>query len=164
MKQVKLAGYATYRDPVLEVSFDYLANRQVKKSCSADRVCSLALLGKNMGPSHYILRFTLKAGDLETAAEDAGFERQDDGRWMTKYGPGVPTEPDAFSGRGWKGIRATTACGVWDPETGMHTGECVQAAIRNGTRSAVVDSEGSLGLDEPSTRSVESFRFTSKQP
>lgn len=160
LKQVKVAGYATYHDPTLGVSFDYLANRRVKKSCGADGGCSLALIGRNMGPSHYIVRFTLKSGDIDTVAQDAGFEHLDDGKWTTRDGPGVPMEPDSFNGRGWKGMRATIACGVWDPETGMHTGECLLAALSNGTRGVVVDTEGSLGTDAPSVHSVESFRFT----
>lgn len=75
-----------------------------------------------MGISDYVIAFSVVNGALEKVAEDeAGFERHD-GRWLTSAGPGVPVDVETFHGSGWKGMRATLACGIFDPESGPHTG------------------------------------------
>jgi hypothetical protein len=55
----------------------------------------------------------------------------------------------------------TISCGVSDPETGFHAagGDCFWAVMSNGKRAVVVDTEGLLGNDPATMRSVESFQF-----
>ncbi|WP_193100063.1 lysozyme inhibitor LprI family protein [Burkholderia sp. Z1] len=163
LKQVKHAGWKTYRDPALGISFEYLANRQVKKPCPAiggDRC--VAIVGRNMTYSNYFIAFEIVDGALEPVAEkEAGFEKQDDGKWMTTYGRSAAQEVERFSGAGWRGMRATITCGISDPETGFHAagGECYWAVLSNGTRSAVANTQGIVGTDDATLHSVSTFRF-----
>ncbi|MGS0893901.1 lysozyme inhibitor LprI family protein [Burkholderia stagnalis] len=163
LKQVKRAGWKTYRDPALGIAFEYLANRQVKKPCPAlgDERC-VAIVGRNMTYSDYFIAFEIVDGALEPVAEkEAGFVRQDDGKWMTTNGPGVPQEVERFSGAGWRGMHATITCGISDPETGFHAagGECYWAVLSDGKRAAVANTEGIVGTDDATLHSVSTFRF-----
>ncbi|WP_446904139.1 lysozyme inhibitor LprI family protein [Burkholderia sp. YIM B11467] len=163
LKQVTHAGWKTYRDPALGISFEYLANRQVKKPCPAiggDRC--VAIVGRNMTYSNYFIAFEIVDGALEPVAEkEAGFEKQDDGKWMTTYGRSAAQEVERFSGPGWRGMRATITCGISDPETGFHAagGECYWAVLSNGKRSAVANTQGIVGTDDATLHSVSTFRF-----
>ncbi|ABB10936.1 lysozyme inhibitor LprI family protein [Burkholderia lata] len=163
LKQVKHAGWKTYRDPVLGISFEYLANRQVKKPCpeiGGDRC--IAIVGRNMTYSNYFIAFEIVDGALETIAKQkAGFEQQDDGKWTTTFGPGIAQEVERFSGAGWRGMQATVICGISDPETGFHSsaGECYWAVLGNGKRAAVANTQGIVGTDDATMHSVSTFRF-----
>jgi uncharacterized protein len=163
LKRVKRAGWKTYRDPALGISFEYLANRQVKKPCPAiggDRC--VAIVGRNMTYSDYFIAFEIVDGALEPVAEkQAGFERQDDGKWVTTNGPGTAQDVERFSGAGWRGMRATIACGISDPESGFHSagGDCYWAVLSNGKRAAVANTEGIVGTDDATLHSVSTFRF-----
>ncbi|MCA3789890.1 lysozyme inhibitor LprI family protein [Burkholderia sp.] len=163
LKQVKHAGWKTYRDPALGISFDYLANRQVKKPCpeGGGDHC-VAIVGRNMTYSISFISFEIVDGALEPVAEkEAGFVKQDDGKWVTSYGPGIPQDVERFSGPGWRGMRATITCGISDPETGFHAagGECYWAVLSNGKRSAVAGTQGIVGTDDATLHSVSTFRF-----
>ncbi|QCP54481.1 hypothetical protein FAZ95_36905 [Trinickia violacea] len=100
LKGVKRAGWKTYRDPALGISFDYLANRQVKKPCPAlggDRC--VAIVGRNTWNSDYFISFEIFDGALESVAEEkAVFERDEGGKWTTNAGPGVPQRRSASQG------------------------------------------------------------------
>ncbi|CAB3755114.1 hypothetical protein GQ57_12890 [Burkholderia sp. MSh2] len=163
LKQVKHAGWNTYRDPALGISFEYLANRQVKKPCpvlGGDRC--VAIVGRNMNGSDYLIAFEIVDGALEPVAEQkAGFERQDDGSWTTTNGPGIPQTVERFAGAGWRGMRATITCGISDPDSGFHAagGDCYWAVLSNGRRAAVVNTEGVIGTDDATMHSVSTFRF-----
>ncbi|MGC2963089.1 hypothetical protein C8K18_13126 [Paraburkholderia sp. GV068] len=163
LENVQPAGFVRFEDKDAGVAFDYLANRRVKKTCAANsHECEFSLVRRNMGSSDYIVPFALVTGTLEQVAGDgAGFEQDDDGKWVTSFGPGVPQEVQRFHGHGWKGMRATISCGVSDPETGFHAagGNCFGAVMSNGKRAVVVDTEGLLGNDPATMRSVESFQF-----
>lgn len=163
LKQVKHAGWKTYRDPALGISFEYLGNRQIKKPCPeiGGERC-VAVVGRNMTNSSYFIAFEIVDGALEPVAEkEAGFERQDDGKWMSTYGRGTPQEVERFSGAGWRGMRATITCGISDPETGFHAagGECYWAVLSNGKRAAVANTQGIVGTDDATLHSVSTFRF-----
>ncbi|HGL6717929.1 lysozyme inhibitor LprI family protein [Burkholderia contaminans] len=163
LKQVKHAGWETYRDPALGISFEYLGNRQIKKPCPeiGGERC-VAVVGRNMTNSSYFIAFEIVDGALEPVAEKkAGFERQDDGKWMSTYGRGTPQEVERFSGAGWRGMRATITCGISDPETGFHAagGECYWAVLSNGKRAAVANTQGIVGTDDATLHSVTTFRF-----
>jgi uncharacterized protein len=162
LQQVKPAGWKTWHDAKLGFSFEYLANRQVK-TCSVDgsRQC-VQLVGRNMGSSDFLISFKRVDGPFEKVANDeAGFEKNDEGKWVTSYGPGVPTDVERFSGNGWRGMRATISCGIQDAETGFHAagGDCFWAVVNNGRYSVVASTEGILGTDDATMHSVDSIRF-----
>ena len=164
LKQVPRAEWATYRDTELGISFEYLANRKVVKPCPGrnDERC-IALVGPGMKKGEYLVAFELKDGALEAvASEEAGFEKQDDGTFMTTFGRGEPQKVERFSGAGWKGLRATIACGVDGEGTGFHAvaGECFWAVLGNGKQAVVADTQGLVGTDRATMRSVTSFRFS----
>jgi uncharacterized protein len=163
LKQVPRAEWATYSDPALGISFEYLANRKVVKPCPVrgGEGC-VALVGRDMKKGEYLIAFELKDGELESvASEEAGFERQEDGTWMTTYGRGDPQKVERFAGTGWKGMRATISCGVDGGGTGFHAvaGDCFWAVMGNGKRAVVVDTQGLVGTDRATMRSVTSFQF-----
>lgn len=161
IKKVKPAGWKTYTDRDLGISFKYLENLQVRKPCPqrSDERC-VALVSRDMGISDYIIAFSVMTGSLEKIARKEALFELENGKWLTTAGPGIPAEVTTFYGSGWKGMRATQSCGVFDPETGRHLGECFVAVISNGKRAVVAETQGILGNDRNTELSVESIRFT----
>ncbi|SMG11615.1 hypothetical protein SAMN06265784_101497 [Paraburkholderia susongensis] len=163
LKRVKHASWTTYSNPALGISFEYLANRKVKTPCpvlGGDHC--VAIVGRNMWNSDYFIAFEIFDGTLEATAEDqAVFDRDEDGKWITNAGPGPNVKAESFSGPGWKGLRATIVCGINDPATGFHAvaGNCYWAVLSNGKRSAVADTQGIVGTDDATLHSVATFRF-----
>ncbi|WP_322044192.1 lysozyme inhibitor LprI family protein [Paraburkholderia sp. J67] len=158
IKNVKHAQWKTYSDPDLGISFEYPGNRWIKKPCrpySGNRCVALA--GRNMGTSDYIIAFEVVAGTLaKVATDEAGFSLEE-GKWVVSGD--ATAEVESFDGPGWKGMRAASACEVFDPESGPHTGFCINAVISNGKRAVVTNTEGSIGDDADTARSIESIRF-----
>jgi hypothetical protein len=70
-------------------------------------------------------------------------------------------DAEHFSGSGWQGIHATVSCGISDPESGFHAaaGDCYWAVVSNGKHSIIADTEGVIGTDDATMRSVNSIRF-----
>lgn len=163
LRQFQRAEWVTYSDPALGISFEHLSNLQVKKPCPAlggERCVALVTPGMKKG--EYLVAFELTEGTLEDVATDkAGFEKQDDGTWLTTAGRFEPQPVERFAGKGWKGLRATITCGISDGATGFHAaaGECFWAAMSNGKRAAVVNTQGIVGTDVATMRSVTSFKF-----
>jgi len=154
------AGWQTYRDAKLGISFEYLGNRRVVPCPGGDRPDCVALVGRGVNASDYFIAFKLVAKPLEkAAADDADFVKQD-GKWMTQDGPGAPQAVESFSGNGWQGLKSTITCGISD-SLGFHAGagDCFWAAMSNGKRSVVADTQGIVGTDADTMRSVSSFRF-----
>lgn len=161
LKQIPPAGWKTYRDPGLGISFEYLANRQVKACPASEGKPCVAMIGRNMDNSDYLIEFTRVDGGLEeVATKEAGFEKNEDGHWMSTYGRGVPQAVESFEGHGWKGMHATITCGISD-EAGFHAagGDCYWAVMSDGKRSIVADTEGVVGTDEATMHSVQTLRF-----
>jgi len=158
--QTLRAAWLTYANPRLGIAFDYLGNRRVAP-CSAGKVPDcVMLIGRRMGISDYLIEFKVVSGPLEAVAKsEAGFEPQDDGTWMTTFGPGS-SKVERFSGPGWTGMRATVTCGI-DDANGFHAaaGECFWAVISDGRRSVVADTQGIVGTDAATRRTVGSLRF-----
>lgn len=157
--QTRRAGWKTYHDTRLSISFEYLENRRVK-ACptgSGDRCIALA----EWGTGDYLIAFNIENGSLEKVAVDKAVFAFQDGKWITNAGPGISVDAEKFSGSGWNGIKATITCGVSDPETGYHAagGECFWAVLSDGTRSIVADTLGQVGDDPDTMRSVGSIRF-----
>ncbi|MEN9796628.1 MAG: hypothetical protein RL653_324 [Pseudomonadota bacterium] len=164
LQQFKRAEWITYSDPALGISFEHLSNRQVKKPCpSIGGEQCVALVARGMKKDEYLVAFEITSGTLEdVAADKAGFEKQDNGRWMTTAGRFEAQPVEHFHGTGWKGMRATVTCGISDPQTGFHAaaGECFWAVMGNGKRAAVVNTQGLVGTDAATMRSVSTFRFS----
>jgi uncharacterized protein len=161
--QIKRAEWITYSDPALGISFEHLSNRKVKRPCpSIGGDTCVALVSRGMKKDEYLVAFELTDGTLEDVATDkAGFEEQDDGRWLTTAGRFESQPVERFQGTGWKGLRATVTCGISDGKTGFHAagGECFWAVLGNGKRAAVVNTQGVVGTDAATRRSVTSFKF-----
>ena len=153
------AAWKTFRDTTLGIEFSYPRNRKVQVGCRRSKSC-IALIGKPMPNSEYLIAFEVFDGDLETiAAEQAVFEKHNN-VWIAKGRSGehavVP-----LAGRGWQGLTSTVDCGIADRK-GFHAGagECLWVVLSNGRRSVVVDTQGIVGNDAASMRSIESIRFT----
>ena len=162
LKQIKRAGWKTYHNPALGISFEYLANRQVMTPCPliGGNRC-VAIVGSNMGNSDYLIAFEIHDGALDPIAEEeALFVRDENGKWMTTAGRGTSVEAQRFSGRGWRGLHATIVCGISD-ELGFHAagGECYWAVLSNGKRAAVANTLGIVGRDDATLHSVKTFKF-----
>jgi uncharacterized protein len=153
------AAWQTFRDTTLGIEFSYPSNGKVQVGCRRSKRC-IALLGKPMANSEYLIAFEVFDGELEKiAAEQAVFEKHNNG-WIAKGRSGehavVP-----LAGRGWQGLKATVDCGVSDRQ-GFHAGagECLWVVLSNGRRSVVADTQGIVGNDAASMRSIQSLRFT----
>lgn len=162
MEKTPLAGWKRYHDPRLKISFEYLGNREVKP-CSEDSGNNcLMLVGHNMANSNYLIEFQVTEGSLEEVAEkEAGFVREGN-KWVTSFGRFNPVEVTRMKGKGWKGMEAVITCGISDPETGFHAagGSCWWVVISNGKRAVVADTQGIVGLDPFTMRTIQSFQFT----
>jgi hypothetical protein len=112
-----------------------------------------------MRGSDYLIAFEVFPGSLEkVAVEDAVFVKTESG-WTAKGRSGEhPVVP--LTGPGWTGLKATVDCGVSDSR-GFHAaaGECLWAVVSDGRRSVVADTQGLVGNDAASLRSIQSIRF-----
>jgi uncharacterized protein len=159
--RVPSAGWTTYRNATLGISFDYLANRSVGPCVNEPGPKCVALFGHEAGRKKELLEITVSDSALDKVAQDSGIFDLQDGKWMAVAGPGAPAEADHFQGKGWMGIRATITCGVSDKDTGFHAGggECFWAVLSNGRRAVVADSDGTTSNDAATAKSVQSIRF-----
>ena len=150
--------WSKFSDTNLGIEFFYPTNRKVKAGCRESRNC-IALVGKPMTYSDYIIAFEVFDGSLEmVAVEQAVFEKRARG-WVALGRQGE--HPAAsIEGHGWKGLKAIVDCGILD-SSGFHSsaGECLWVVLSNGKRSVVVDTQGIVGNDEDSMRSIQSIHF-----
>jgi uncharacterized protein len=156
----KQSDWKTFRDENLGIELSYPSNRKVKVGCRSSNNC-IALIGKHMPNSEYLIAFEVFDGDLEKiATEKAVFEKKNKSVWIARgrFGeqPAVP-----LAGLGWQGLKSTVDCGISDKK-GFHAGagECLWVVLSNGRRSVVADTQGIIGNDEASLRSIQSIRFT----
>jgi hypothetical protein len=97
----------------------------------------MAIIGKPMPHSEYLIAFEVFDGDLEKiAAEKTVFEKNNNG-WVAK---GCWSEHTVvpLAGPGWQGLKSTVDCGITDQQ-GFHAsaGECLWAVLSNGRRSEI---------------------------
>ena len=148
-----------FRDAHIGIEFSYPSNRKVEVGCRGSSNC-IALIGKPMPNSDYLMALEVFDGDLETVAEDkAVFEKKNDG-WIAKGRFGeYPVVP--LVGPGWRGFKSIVDCGITD-RNGFHAGagECMWGVLSDGRRSVVVDTQGIVGIDEASMRLIQSIRFS----
>jgi uncharacterized protein len=155
----KQAEWKTFRDTNLGIEFSYPSNRKVQAGCRRSKSC-IALIGKPMPNSEYLIAFEVFDGDLERiATEQAVFEKHNNG-WIAK-GRFAEHAVVPLAGHGWQGLKSTMDCGISDRQ-GFHAGagECLWVVLSNGRRSVVVDTQGIVGNNEASMRSIQSLRFT----
>jgi uncharacterized protein YecT (DUF1311 family) len=154
-------GWVAYRNAALGIAFERSADRQVGPCRDAPAPNCVALLGAFRGRTIELAAFQVFDGPLETVATDqAGFEPQADGRWMTTYGRSAPHQVERFSAGGLAGMRSTVTCGISD-ETGFHAaaGECIYVVVSNGRRSVVASTNGVGGADAATARTIASLRI-----
>lgn len=148
-----------FSDPALGIEFSYPSDRTVATGCHGSKTC-VALIGTPMPGSDYLVAFEVFEGGLDAVAEEkAVFSKTSDG-WVARGRfDKHPVTP--LKGPGWHGIKSIVGCGVSGPQ-GFHAagGKCLWAVLSSGTRSVVVDTQGIVGLDESSLRSIESLRFS----
>lgn len=158
------AGWKTYSDAKTGLAFDYAPNRHTGDCPEIDEgVVCVALF--ETGQTEALIQFQPVDGALEAVAkEQAGFEANDKGVLMTTYGRFEPVAVERFVARGGPGLKATVTCGTGDDETGFHAagGECLWAVVGDGTRAVVATTQGRIGLDDDTLKSVASVRFVPK--
>lgn len=138
------------------------------RPCGEGRTPRCLLVYDPSQPEHYRDQLTIEVidGSLEAvAAQQAGFERNTEGKLMTTYGRFMPVEVESFRVNGNPGLRAVVSCGISDPETGFHAagGECLSAVINDGTRNALIDSYGYGDALDTAEGVVASLRFLPPQ-
>ncbi|WP_332678567.1 hypothetical protein [Brevundimonas sp.] len=147
-----------FSDPAIGIAFDHAPGRRTGPCPDVEEAGCVALFE---GDKH-VISLQVKDGAVgAVAAAEAGFERNSDGVLMTTYGRFAPVPVEPFSGPGWTGLRARVTCGVSDGETGFHAagGECLWAVIGDGERAVVASTQGILGLDDDTMRTLTSIRF-----
>ncbi len=150
------------RPDALGVTFEHAPGLAVMP-CEAETPSCVDVVDRaRTGDEARLFRVQVLDGPLEAvAAEEAGFERDADGRLMTTYGRFEPVAVEAFGEPGRQGLRAVVTCGISDPETGFHAagGECLWAAVSDGGRTAVLSSNGLPAGLEAAERGVATLRF-----
>lgn len=150
-------SWDTFVDKKLGISFSYPSNRTIRVDYVAKRI---KIIGAGMKEDDYIVAFDIGRGDLKKAISESDIFERRNGKWAAKIGPGENDDAEEISEAGWKGIKTIIACGVVDEETGIRaTGECFWAVLSNGRRYAVVNTQGSVEIDERLLRTMTSFGF-----
>lgn len=159
------ARESLYQAPALGIAFALPADRTVG-GCTGDwqseHPC-VTVQGQQGGQAITYVGLQAFDGPLEQIArEQAGFEPNAQGQWMTTYGRFEPVEVERITGSGWTGMRATITCGISDAETGFHAagGECLYQVISNGQRSILITTDGIHGLDDATAATLSSIAFT----
>jgi len=156
----KPAEWKTFRVTDLGIEFSYPSHQEVKVGCRSSKNC-IALIGKPMPNSEYLMAFEVFDGDLEKiAVEQSVFEKESNNVWIARGRFGEHSVVP-LAGLGWQGLKSTVDCGISD-STGFHAGagECLWVVLSNGRLSVVVDTQGIVGNDDASMRSIQSLRFT----
>ena len=159
----KQVTWKTFRDPTLGIEFSYPSNRTVRIGCRGSKSC-ISIIGESMPSSDYLIAFEVFDGDLDAVAvERAVFEKKNDG-WSAR-GRSAQHAVAALSGRGWQGLKSVVDCGISD-RAGFHAGagECMWVVLSNGKRSVVADTQGIVGIDQASMRSIETLLFLEGTP
>ncbi len=153
--------WTQYHDPELGIEFSYPPRRQVIKNCRDSNRCVALVADQMPAGSEYLLAFEVFDGGLPQVAPHQAIFSSQGGGWMAN-GRNAQYPTQFLVGEGWQGIYAVVDCGITDEEGFFHAaaGECYWAVLSNGSRSVVIDSEGLVGNDPLSRRSIESFRFT----
>lgn len=160
LKQTPRAGWKTYSNPALGITFQYFGNRTIAPCADETYPNCVTMMGWWYGQTIPFMDIRAVPGPLDKVAEDeAGFVMQE-GKLVTSFGMGMPQPVERFTAPGLTGLRATIACGVTD-ENGPHAaaGDCQWTVVSDGRRSILIVTEGRAGLDAESQRSLSTLRF-----
>ena len=163
------AGWKTYSDATTGIAFDYAPDRRTGDCPDIDEgVVCVALFaadaGKGAGVEPLML-FQPIDGTLDSVAKDqAGFEKNEQGVLMTTFGRFEPVPVETFTTRAGPGLKATVVCGI-DDENGFHAGagDCLWGVTGDGTHAVLATTQGRLGLDADTMKSLTSVRFVPKE-
>lgn len=159
IKSVKRFSWRTFSDKKFGVEFSYPSNRTIRTD---HRNGSIKILAFSMPNSEYVIDFQVGTGNFERAIKDSVIFEKKDGEWVAAIGPSVVNPPaEEISGSGWKGIKTIISCGISDDETGFHAagGECLWAVFSNGKRYVVANTQGIIGTDERTLKTMMSIKF-----
>lgn len=152
------AEWRSFRDPALNIAFEYRSDWTVSVGCHGSRAC-VSLSDKAGLPESYLLAFETFPGDLEqTAVDRAVFRRTVEG-WTAK-GRSGDHRVERVKGSGWHGLRAVVDCGISDSQ-GFHAaaGQCLWVVMSNGRRSVVADTQGIGPITGDIARTIQSVRI-----
>lgn len=153
LAKLKRFEWKKFVDAEQGFEFSYPTNLRIEKSADGPPNI-ISLLRKGVDPAKDTVNTTLEVcrEDLATTAKSHSLFQ---GRSFE------PTVPEASSGPGWRRLQATVLCG-WSDEAGFHSGgECLHAAISNGSRTVVFESGGS-DVPEWVPRVLGSIKFLKK--
>jgi len=159
LRKVAKAGWRPYGDMKTGLHFRYLENRAVKACVNHDTGRCFTLSGPGLKPgSAYFLQFELVDGSLDATA--ASLWERIDGKWMASGRGGNASDVETFDGDGWRGLVATTVCGVGDAN-GFHGagGDCATYVMSNGKKSVVMTTDGASGSDAATLATIRSVAF-----
>ena len=133
------------------------------KPCRFYAFVQLRFLGLMTAGTDYIIHFEVGNADLEKAIKETGiFEERKKGEWAAATGRFENPVAEKISGSGWNGLKTRVTCGISDKETGFHAaaGECLWALISDGKHYLLADTQGILGLDENTLKTLMPVKFT----
>lgn len=156
------AAATVVRPDTLGLSFEHPPGL-ILAPCEAETPSCVSVVDPTAkGEDGVLFRVQVFDGALEAVArEQAGFERDPEGRLMTTYGRFEPVPVETLGEPGRQGLRALVTCGISDAETGFHAaaGECLWAVISDGKRTAVLSSNGLPAGLEAAEAAAGSLRF-----
>lgn len=161
LKSVKKYSWKLFHDKKLKIEFIHPSNRSVivnygQKTISIEKQIG----GISMPNSRHIINFEIHSGDFDKAVSESNIFENRDGVWYADIGRFQNPPADSISGQGWKGIKTIITCGI-DDELGFHAagGECLWAIISNGKRYIVANTDGILGTDDNTLKTLMSIKF-----
>jgi len=158
IQSVKRFSWKIFSDQKLGIEFSYPSNRTVRADYKDN---SIKIFAFSMPNSEYVIHFQLGTGNFERAIKDSAIFEKKDGKWVAAIGPSENPPAEEISGSGWKGIKTIISCGISDEETGFHAaaGECLWAVFSNGKHYVVADTQGIVGTDERTLKTMLSIKF-----
>ncbi len=146
-----------YSDKEFGIEFSYPRNRSVIKNDNDFYLTEFHASEKH----NYIIHFRVGDGDFESANAKEFIFGKRDGRWFSVMGRFNNSPAELISGDGWSGVFTTIICGISDEDTGFHAagGECLYALLSDGERYVLAETEGVLGLDLETEKSLRSLKF-----
>jgi len=158
LKAVKKFVWKVFRDDKLGIEFEHPSNRTVQVDYMHR---TISIRGYDMQTSDYIINFEMHDGDFDKTNSESGiFEKKDD-HWIAAIGRFKTPPAQEISGQGWHGVKTIITCGISDSKTGFHAagGQCLWAIISNGKYSIIADTQGVIGTDDLTERSLLSMKF-----
>lgn len=153
-------GGSLYRDSRLGIEFVLPADwdKRPCPSSEASQCLELRPPSRRDAPDPAITIELKNAGLEETLGRHVLFKKRADG-WV-KHGRVGENGAVPLTGTGWRGIEASATCGISD-ELGFHAaaGICYTAILSNGTRCAVIESDGFESTLDTASALSRSLRF-----